>query len=53
MLLFREGGCPVRDHNCVVFKHHRVARGRFAADIGLGARDEQVADAAFVERSFR
>src|SRR6185503_21369292 len=36
LLVVGERGGAVREHHHLVVEHHRVARGAFAADVGLG-----------------
>src|SRR5258706_4517248 len=49
MLLVRERSGAVAQQHDLVVEHHRVARGGFAADVGLGACDEQRIDAALLQ----
>src|SRR3954463_4847417 len=49
VLLVGQRGTAVGKHDHFEVEHHRVARGRFAADVGLGTGDQEGVDAQIAQ----
>ena len=53
MFFIGQGGGAVGNHDRIKIEHHGVASGRFTADIGLSAGDQNVVNATTAQEPFK